>query len=49
MSGEIGCWLTKFLDSLKRQQAFAVDDRISGLSPAISGVQQETVLGQILL
>ena len=46
--GKVGCWLAAFLDSAHRQQAVAVDGRLSSLSPVISGVPQGTVLGPIL-
>ena len=46
--GRVGCWLAAFLDSAHRQQAVAVDGRLSTLSPVISGVPQGTVLGPIL-
>ena len=46
--GKLGCWLGAFLDSKTRQQAVAVDGRISPLSPVISGVPQGTVLGPVL-
>ena len=46
--GKVGVWLAHFLDSNHRQQAVAVDGRLSGLSPVISGVPQGTVLGPIL-
>ena len=46
--GKIGVWLGHFLDSQQRQQAVAVEGRLSGLSPVISGVPQGTVLGPIL-
>ena len=37
-----------FLDSNNRQQAVAVEGRISSLSPVISGVLQGTLLGPVL-
>jgi hypothetical protein len=46
--GKVGIWLGKFLDAGSRQQAVAVEGRLSGLSPVISGVQHGTVLGPIL-
>ena len=46
--GKVGIWLGKFLDAGSRQQAVAVEGRISGLFPVISGVPQGTVLGPIL-
>ena len=46
--GKVGVWLGRFLDSAHRQQAVAVDGRLSDLSPVISGVPQGTVLGPIL-
>ena len=46
--GKVGCWLAAFLDSAHRQQAVAVDGRVSTLSPVISGVPQGTVLGPVL-
>ena len=46
--GKMGCWLAAFLDSTTRQQAVAVEGRVSALSPVISGVPQGTVLGPIL-
>ena len=35
--GKVGVWLGKFLDSGSRKQAVAVEGRLSGLSPVISG------------
>ena len=46
--GKMGCWLAAFLDSNTRQQAVAVEGRVSALSPVISGVPQGTVLGPVL-
>ena len=46
--GKVGVWIGKFLDSSCRQQAVAVDGRLSALSAVISGVPQGTVLGPIL-
>ena len=48
VKGKLGCWLACFLDSSRRQQAVAVDGRVSALSPVISGVPQGTVLGPVL-
>ena len=48
VSGRVGCWIAAFLDSSSRQQAVAVDGRVSQLRPVISGVPQGTVLGPIL-
>ena len=48
ITGKVGCWLSSFLDSSKRQQCVVVDGRVSGLEPVISGVPQGTVLGPIL-
>ena len=48
IQGKVGCWLAAFLDSNTRQQAVAVEGRISDLSPVISGVPQGTVLGPVL-
>ena len=48
IQGKIGCWLAAFLDPNTRQQAVAVEGRISELSPVISGVPQGTVLGPVL-
>ena len=35
--GRVGCWLAAFLDPKTRQQAFAVDGRVS-LTSVLSGV-----------
>ena len=40
--GKVGIWLGKFLDLTCRQQAVAVEGRLSGLSPVISGVPQRS-------
>ena len=48
IKGKVACWLASFLDSSTRQQAVAVDGRVSPLSPVVSGVPQGTVLGPIL-
>ena len=48
VGGQVGRWLASFLDPSTRQQAVAVDGRVSSLSPVISGVPQGTVLGPIL-
>ena len=46
--GKVGIWIGQFLDPSRRQQAVAVEGRLSSLSPVISGVPQGTVLGPIL-
>ena len=48
ITGRVGCWLAAFLDPSFRQQAVAVDGRVSTLSPVVSGVPQGTVLGPVL-
>ena len=48
VKGKVGCWLSSFLDPKTRQQAVAVDGRVSMLEPVLSGVPQGTVLGPIL-
>ena len=48
VKGKLGCWLASFLDPSSRQQAVAVDGRVSSLSPVISGVTQGAVLGPAL-
>ena len=48
VTGKLGCWIASFLDPSTRQQAVAVDGRISALKPVISGVPQGTVLGPVL-
>ena len=46
--GKVGVWIGKFLDPSCRQQAVAVEGRLSALSPVITGMPQGTVLGLIL-
>ena len=46
--GKVGCWLSSFLDPKTRQQAVAVDGRVSSLTSVMSGVPQGTVLGPVL-
>ena len=48
VKGKLGCWLAAVLDSKQRQQAAAVEGRVSDLSPVISSVPQGTVLGPVL-
>ena len=48
VTGKLGCWLASFLDSSQRQQAVAVDGRVSVLEHVLSGVPQGTVLGPVL-
>ena len=48
VAGKVGCWLASFLDSKTRQQAVAVDGRVSLLEHVMSGVPQGTVLGPVL-
>ena len=47
-TGRVGCWLAAFLDPSFRQQAVAVDGRVSTLSPVVSGGPQSTVRGPVL-
>ena len=48
VTGQVGLWISAFLDSSSRQQAVVVDGRISELCSVISGVPQGTVLGPVL-
>ena len=47
VKGRVGCWLASFLDPDTRQQAVAVDGRVSPLTSVLSGVPQGTVLGPL--